>query len=92
MNTLLIRGAIHMYFIHTLDYIELFLSESCHLSDITPMVHRAQLVPLRPWGSASEDETVCLPGQLYSPVFPQFLLLFNPSHPIFHNVTTTTTQ
>lgn len=39
------RRVVHMYFMCTSDYIELILGESLCLSDISPMVHWAQLCP-----------------------------------------------
>ncbi len=73
------RRAIHIFYIHTLDYIE-FIPPS----DTFLMMHWAQLVPLRSCGSASKNETGCLPGQLYSPVLPHSLLLLHPNHVLLY--------
>ena len=69
-----------IFLYNTSDFVELILDEILCLSNISPMVHWAQLFPLRSCGSANEDETLCLPGQRYSPVLPHFLLLFNPNY------------
>lgn len=61
------RSAVHTYFIHASDYIELIPGESLCPSDISPMVQWAQLVPLRSCGSANEDETMRLPIQPFAP-------------------------
>lgn len=74
------KRGFYTYFIYTSEYIELILGESLCLRNMSPMVHWAQFVPLRSCGSANDDETMRLPGQLYSAVLPHFLLLLNPNH------------
>lgn len=67
------RRALRTYLIHTSDYIELILGESLCLSDISPMVRWAQLVPLRSCGSANEDETTRLARAAMQPRAPSLL-------------------